>query len=354
MEYVVKNRRIIKWTHYNREPTRYCNLFICVLSRKSGYQALQYIDATFIVTPMKLLSLFILLYWIPIAFGADAYISAETFREHSRPRTLKLRSHVALVFDERDKEVIFSRHAEDVVPIASLTKLMTAMVILDAGLNMDDTITISKEDKDRLRYSRSRLKRGMIFTRRDLLNIALAVSENRAAAALARTYPGGSSAFVEAMNNKAQFLGLVKTEFVDSAGLGNGNVSTAQELSQLVLAASIYPEIREFTTQTKESITDLKRKREIVFGNSNRLVKRDAWPITLSKTGFTSDAGNCLVMKTVINDRSVIMVLLNSWGKLSKYGDSNRIRNWLKKTERSIIRKQARELVREQASIAKL
>ena len=291
---------------------------------------------------MKILSLFILLCWTSVSFGAEDYISAKVFRESARPMTLKLRSHIGLVFDERDKEVIFARHAKDVVPVASLSKLMTAMVILDAKLNMDEAITINKKDKDRIRYSRSRLKRGMIFTRMDLLNIALAASENRAAAALARTYPGGSSAFVEAMNSKAKKLGLTKTRFVDAAGLGNGNVSTAQELLQIVQAASEYPKIRKFTTQRKESITDQKRKREIVFGNTNRLIHRKAWPITLSKTGFTGDAGNCLVMKTKINERPVIMVLLNSWGKLSKYGDSNRIKKWLTKTERSIIKKQAK------------
>ena len=299
---------------------------------------------------MKILNLFILLCWVPAAFGADAFVSAKDFRDYARPTTLKLRSHVGLVFDERDNEIIFARNVEDVMPVASLSKLMTAMVILDAKLNMNEKITISKEDKDRLRYSRSRLKKGMTFTRVDLLNIALAVSENRAAAALARTYPGGTNAFVKAMNNKAHDIGLTKTRFVDAAGLGNGNVSTAQELMQIVQSASTYHEIRQFTTQTKESITDLKRKREIVFGNSNRLVQRTSWPITLSKTGFTSDAGNCLVMKTKINDRPVIMVLLNSWGKLSKYGDSNRIKAWLTKTERSIIKKQARA----QASLAKL
>lgn len=292
---------------------------------------------------MKILSLFVLLCWAPVAFGVEDYVSAKEIRKHARPTTLKLRSHVAFVFDERDNEVIFARHAEDVVPVASLSKLMTAMVILDADLNMDEEITISKEDKDRIRYSRSRLKKGMTFTRRDLLNIALAASENRAAAALARTYPGGSSEFVEAMNSKTQTLGLTKTRFVDSSGLGNGNVSTAQELMQIVQAASEYSEILHFTTQTKESITELKRKREIVFGNTNRLVHRKAWPIALSKTGFTGDAGNCLVMKTQINDRPVIMVLLNSWGKLSKYGDSNRIKTWLTKTEQSILKKQAQD-----------
>jgi D-alanyl-D-alanine endopeptidase (penicillin-binding protein 7) len=291
---------------------------------------------------MKIFSLFIFLCWVPVALGAEAYVSAKSIREHSTPTRVKLKSHIALVFDERDNEIIFARHAEDVVPVASLSKLMTAMVILDAGLNMDEAITISKEDKDRIRYSRSRLKKGMIFTRMDLLNIALAASENRAAAALARTYPGGSSAFVAAMNTKAQDLGLTKTHFVDSAGLGNENVSTAEELIKIVQAASEYPEISQFTTQTEESITELKRNRAVVFGNTNRLLHRNSWPITLSKTGYTGDAGNCLVMKTEINNRPVIMVLLNSWGKLSKYGDSKRIKTWLTKTESSIIKRQAK------------
>lgn len=287
---------------------------------------------------MKILSILVLFCLTSASYAAETYISAKEIREHARPATLSLRSHIALVFDSRDNEVIFSRNADDIVPVASISKLMTAMVILDANLDMDEAITISKEDKDRIRYSRSRLKKGMIFSRRDLLNIALAASENRAASALARTYPGGSRAFVEAMNNKAQKLGLLKTHFDDAAGLGNENVSTAQELMQIVQAASDYPEIRQYTTQTRESITDLKKNREIVFGNTNRLIHRIAWPITLSKTGYTGDAGNCLVMKTAINDRPVIVVLLNSWGKLSKYGDSKRIKNWLTKIERKVIK----------------
>ena len=293
---------------------------------------------------MKKLSLFLLLCWVPFSFSAETYISAQAFLEHAKPTKLKLRSHIGLVFDERDNQVIFSRHADAVVPIASLTKLMTAMVILDANLDMNEEIIIDKKDRDRIRYSHSRLKRGMVFTRKDLLNIALTASANRAAAALARTYPGGSEEFVRMMNKKASDLGLTKTRFVDSAGLGNDNVSTANELILIVQAASKYPEIRQFTTLKKESITELKRKREIVFGNTNRLIHRKAWPITLSKTGFTGDAGNCLVMKTAVNERPVIMVLLNSWGKLSKYGDSKRIKNWLTKTERALIKKQTQNV----------
>ncbi|VAW99049.1 Murein-DD-endopeptidase [hydrothermal vent metagenome] len=295
---------------------------------------------------MKLTSILIILSWIPVAFAVtdevsekqdpETYITAKEIRDNARRVNLKLRSRAAMVFDERDNEVIIERNAQEVVPVASLSKLMTAMVILDAELAMDDVITISKDDKDRLRYSRSRLRKDMKFTRRNLLLIALMASENRAASALARTYPGGTTEFVKAMNKKAIDLGLSSTRFADPAGLSNDNVSTAQELMQLVKAASEYALIREFTTQSKNSILDLNSEHEINFPNTNRLVKKVSWPITLSKTGYTREAGNCLVMQTQINSRPVIIVLLESWGKLSKYGDSNRIKKWLIKTERLI------------------
>lgn len=261
------------------------------------------------------------------------YVSADTIRKFAHRVRLRLRSHVALVYDERDKEVILDRHAGQEMPIASLTKLMTAMVVLDAGQPMDQVITITNADKDRIRYSRSRLRTGMKFTRRDLLLIALVASENRAALALARTYPGGTKAFVQAMNAKAKRLGLQHTHYSDPAGLGNGNYSTAYDLMQIVKSASDYFTIRDFTTQSRDSITNLRTGREVKFGNTNRFVKYDNWPISLSKTGFTDDAGNCLVMKTRIQSRPVIIVLLDSWGKLSKYGDSNRIKRWLIRTE---------------------
>lgn len=266
------------------------------------------------------------------------FVSAKEIREYASKHRLKLRSSVALVFDERESEIIYQRNAQDIMPVASLSKLMTAMVVLDANLPMEEEITITKEDKDRIRYSKSRLRKGMKFNRADLLLIALLASENRAASALARTYPGGTKQFVNAMNEKARSLGLLKTHFTDPAGLGKNNVSTANEMLQLVKAASEYSVIREFTTQTRETIIDLNKGREVNFGNTNRLVKLDSWPIKLSKTGFTNDAGNCLVMQTEINDRPVIIVLLNSWGKLSKYGDSNRIKTWLINSEQQIMK----------------
>lgn len=266
----------------------------------------------------------------------NGYISARDIRKFANSKSLFLRSHVALVFDEREDELLFQRNANRVVPVASLSKLMTAMVILDAALPMDEIITITKQDKDRIRYAKSRLRYGTKLSRHDLLLLALLASENRAAAALARTYPGGTKHFVKAMNNKALEIGLKKTRFADPAGLHSDNVSTANELIQLVKTASAYDLIRQFTTTVEETVVDLATGRSMDFHNTNRLVKKASWLIRLSKTGFTNDAGNCLIMQTEIEDRPVIIVLLNSWGKLSKYGDSNRIKKWLIDIERKI------------------
>ncbi len=289
---------------------------------------------------MKPLSILILLCLTSVSLSAPVvpYIPAKDIRENARRVNLHLRSRVALVFDERDNEVIFEQNADQVMPIASISKLMMAMVVLDAKLPMDEVITIDKKDKDRVRYSHSRLKNKMQFTRHDLLLIALAASENRAALALGRAYPGGTEQFVNDMNVKAHSLGLAKTHFSDPAGLHNDNVSTAYELMKIVKAASLYPEILNFTTQNNDSIIDLHRKRKVVFNNTNRLVRGTSWPISLSKTGFTSKAGNCLVMQTQINARPVIIVLLESWGKQTKYGDAKRIKQWLTRTERRLAR----------------
>jgi D-alanyl-D-alanine endopeptidase (penicillin-binding protein 7) len=241
------------------------------------------------------------------------------------------------VFDQRENEILLQKQPDKKVPIASLTKLMTAMVVLDKKLPLDEPVLVTSADKDRVRYAKSRLPIGATLTRYDLLLFALMASENRAASALARSYPGGKDSFVKAMNQKAKELGLTNTHFLDAAGLRNENVSTASELLKLVLAADGYELIRTLTTSVRESVTDVRTGKVIEFGNTNRLVKKDDWNISLSKTGFTSDAGNCLVMKTEISNRPLIIVLLNSWGKLSKYGDSNRIKRWLINTE-SIIK----------------
>ena len=254
-----------------------------------------------------------------------------------KARAPRLRSSVALVMDEREGVVLYGRNVEEQHPIASVTKLMTAMVTLDGHLPMGEIITIAPEDRDRLRGSASRLRVGVKLTRHDLLLAALAASDNRAAAALARTYPGGRAAMLRAMNDKARQLRMLNTHYADPAGLNNDSVSTARDLATLVNAAIKYPLIHEFTTTGEFTVTDRRRNRPIEFVNTNRLVRSSAWDINLSKTGYTDDAGNCLVMQAVIGHRPVIIVLLNSWGKLSKYGDSQRIREWLLRNERRAI-----------------
>ena len=249
-----------------------------------------------------------------------------------------LRSSAALLMDEREGVKLLGRNIDEQYPIASLTKLMTAMVTLDKKLPLNETITISPADRDRLRYSASRLRIGVKLTRRDVLLAALAASDNRAAAALARTYPGGRAAMLRAMNEKARRLGMHETHFADPAGLDNDSVSTASDLADMVAAAAKYPLIHKFTTTGEFAVTDRRNGRHIEFVNTNRLVRRSSWDINLSKTGYTDDAGNCLVMQAVIAARPVIIVLLNSWGKLSKYGDSVRIRNWLVKNQRRALR----------------
>jgi len=263
----------------------------------------------------------------------DQYVPGELIKRVANPRELKLKSHIALVYDERDDVVLYQKGENQKKPIASLTKLMTAMVIIDANLDMDEIITVTREDRDTIRYSKTRLPVGSALRRSDLLLMALAASENRAAFALARTFPGGTERFIQTMNDKAKFLGLQYTRFADSAGLRNGNVSTAEELLKLVRVASQYSLIREYSTTEKDLVVDEESGKIIRFSNTNRLVRKDNWEISLSKTGFTSDAGNCLVMKLTIDSRPLVLVLLNSWGKLSKYGDTSRIKKWIANAE---------------------
>ncbi|WP_455219932.1 serine hydrolase [Kaarinaea lacus] len=266
------------------------------------------------------------------------YIPAELIKRVGNPNDLFLRSHVAMVYDERDDEIIVKRSATRKMPIASITKLMTAMVVIDGNLPMDELITVRRVDRDTIRYSKTRLPVGTTLSRRDLLIMALVASENRAAFALARTYPGGAESFVQAMNEKARFLGLENTHFADSAGLRNENTSTAEELVKLVRVASQYSLIRNYTTIVKDVVIDDYTGKTIRFSNTNRLIRKADWDISLSKTGFTSDAGNCLVMKITLGNRPLIVVLLNSWGKLSKYGDSNRIKRWILGAEAKVRR----------------
>ena len=248
--------------------------------------------------------------------------------DEMRVARLKLQSSAALVLDQQSGEILYGKNATTIAPIASITKLMTAMVVLDANLDPDEKIQITQDDIDLLRGSHSRLRVGAVLTRDELLRLALMASENRAASALGRSYPGGLDAFVRAMNLKAQLLGMSGSHFDDSTGLSSTNVSTAEDLATLVRAAHSYPLIREYTTSTGYAV-HLGGRKPVAFHNTNRLVGSGAWDIGLSKTGFINEAGRCLVMQATLAGRAVIIVLLDSWGKYSRIGDAKRIRKWL-------------------------
>ncbi len=238
-----------------------------------------------------------------------------------------LRSGFALVLDQGTGQTLVEKQAGVAVPIASLTKLMTAMVLLDAHLDPREVLTITSEDKDILRNSRSRLPVGTRLPREQALLLALLASENRAAHALGRTFPGGLSAFVQAMNAKARSLGLDGTHFEDPTGLSSGNVATAWDLARILQAAYAYPEIRDFSTRPETTIQA--GRRSIQFPNTNALVRNRHWSIGLSKTGYIEEAGRCLVMQAMLANRPVLVILLDSWGKYSRLGDANRIKQWM-------------------------
>jgi D-alanyl-D-alanine endopeptidase (penicillin-binding protein 7) len=249
----------------------------------------------------------------------------------AKPAALRLRSGAVLVLAQDTGLPLFAKNVDQIMPIASITKLMTAMVVLDAGLPLLESIDIDRSDVDRRKGSRSKLKVGTSLMRAEMLKLALMASENRAAAALARNFPGGTDAFVAAMNQKAMEIGMVNTHFEDPTGLTPDNVSTAEDLAKMVAAAHGYPLIREYTTSDSFKIEseDRRRHRLLSYVNSNRLVKNRQWDIGLSKTGYISEAGRCLVMQAMIADRPVIIVLLDSWGKLSRTADANRIKRWI-------------------------
>ena len=250
----------------------------------------------------------------------------EASTAHKRT-VLKLRSAEALILDQRTGEVLYDKQGETVAPMASLTKLMTAMVVLDANLDLREEIRIEKADVDTLRHSKSRLPVGTRLTRGDALLLALLASENRAAHALGRTYPGGLGACVAAMNDKAQALGLKRTRYADPTGLDSDNVATARELATLVDTAHRYPVIRDFSTRGEAEIGSGRRR--IAFLNTNGLTRNRRWTIGLSKTGYLEEAGKCLVMQTNLAGRALVIVLLDSWGKYTRLGDAARIRQWL-------------------------
>jgi len=246
---------------------------------------------------------------------------------HATPAPLNLRSSVALVIDQDTREVLLSKNDQAVLPIASITKLMTGTIISEAKLPMDELITIAQDDVDTEKGSRSRLKVGTTLSRGELLHLALMSSENRAAHALGRTYPGGLNEFVSLMNAKAKMLGMKDTRYVEPTGLSSRNQSSAQDLATLVGAASQDPILRELSTSPGFQVEV--GNRTLQFNNTNRLVKSQNWDIGLQKTGYISEAGQCLVMQAKVAGRKLIMVFLDSAGKLSRIADAERVRHWV-------------------------
>lgn len=250
-------------------------------------------------------------------------------------RNLSLYSNAALVLDENTGAVLYGKNMDTVHPIASLTKLMTAIVILDSGLPLDATIRVENDDIDMERGSRSKMRIGEVLARRDMLRLALMSSENRAATALARTFPGGRDAFVATMNRRAGKIGMTATWFVDSSGLSSKNVSTARDLTKLVATAARYELIRDYSTTPQVSLKRLDSGTQVNYINTNLLLRRDnGWDINISKTGYLNEAGYCLVLQAVIDGRVVNIVLLDSYGRYSRVGDANRIKKWIEERVR--------------------
>lgn len=238
-----------------------------------------------------------------------------------------LRSSGVLVVDESDSSVLVSKHADVASPIASITKLMTSLVVLEANQPMDELITITQADVDVGRGAVSRLSVGATLTRADLMHLALMSSENRAAHALGNNYPGGIKAMVAAMNAKAHALGMTGAHFVEPTGLSSQNVASPVDLSKLVVAASRNPTIRTYSTDTNYSVRI--RRHMVNFRNTDRLVNSPAWDIVVQKTGYITEAGRCLVMEAIIDGRSVVIVLLDSFGKYTRLADATRIKHWM-------------------------
>ncbi len=250
-----------------------------------------------------------------------------------------LMSHAVMVLDQNTGRPLFSRNAELAVPIASITKLMSAIVVLEGKQSLEEPVIIDAADVDTLKNSRSRLPVGTAFRREDLIRLALMASDNRAAAALGRAYPGSTPAFVAAMNAKAKQIGLISAQFVDPTGLAPGNVASPQDLALMVAEASKFQQIREFSTTPELYVTLPDTNRQLGFNNTNALVKNQDWNIGLSKTGFINEAGKCLVMQAIIGNSPVIIVLMDSWGRLTRVGDANRIKKWIESGATTVSRK---------------
>ena len=292
---------------------------------------------------MNRLAILLVLAMLPCA-GFAAEKSAHRVRtskaavaELTKDGDPNVRSTGVLVLDPTTGQTLFAKNADQQAPIASITKLMTAMVVLDANLPLDEAIELTTDDIDTIKNTHSKLPIGSRFRRDDLMRLALMASDNRAASALGRSYPGGLSAFVNAMNAKAQSLGLSQTHYVDSSGLSPQNVSSPADLGKLVAAASNYDLIREYTTTSGVTVQLPDSRRKLSFVNTNALVRHSDWKIGLSKTGYINEAGKCLVMQAMIANQPVVIVLLDSWGRLTRVADANRIRHWLEKNSAKLL-----------------
>ncbi len=264
--------------------------------------------------------------------GLAASIAAASPVAHD-VANLRLLSANAVVLDVADGRSVYAKAADEVTPIASLTKLMTALVVLDAAQPLDGALAVDMDDFDYVKGSRSRLRLGATLSRDEMLRLALMASENRAASSLARHYPGGLDSFVDAMNAKALALGMTQTRFQDPTGLSPHNVSTANDLARLVRAAAQYPLVRAYSTTPAHFVEVQPGGQMLAFNNSNALVKNDAWDIKLQKTGYIREAGRCVVMLVTIASRPMVIVLLDSFGKYTRMGDAQRVKHWLETGE---------------------
>jgi len=267
---------------------------------------------------------------LPLPLRAAVGVCMAVFALHAAAKPMhdpRLKSSSVLIVDQSDSSVLYSRHADVAMPIASITKLMTALVVLDAKQPLDEPIRIGNADRDFPKGGFSRLAVGTTLTRGDLMHLALMSSENRAAHALGNNYPGGTPAMVAAMNAKAAALGMVNSHFVDPTGLSSQNVASPEDLAKLVMAASRNSAIREYSTDKSYAV---KVQRHLVeFRNTDNLVANPTWKITVQKTGYIAEAGKCLVMAAVIEGRSVVIVLLDSFGKYTRVADAKRIKTWM-------------------------
>ncbi len=277
--------------------------------------------------PISLLSL-ALLFAAPAALN-PALAAPATFQDLAPLAQPQIASGSAMIVDLDSGKVLFSSHPDRVRPIASITKVMTAMVVLDARLPMDELLSVDISQTPEMRGVFSRVKLNSEISRRNMLLLALMSSENRAAASLAHHYPGGYNAFIRAMNAKARALGMVHTRYVEPTGLSTQNVSSASDLVKLLKATRQYPLLGQLSTTKEQTALFQHPSYALPFRNTNHLVYKDSWRIQLTKTGYTDEAGHCLIMRTIINNRPVALVVLDAFGKYTHFADANRLRDWL-------------------------